>query len=83
MKNEEDTIITKMFCISCVEGSLKYLEREESEETIMEIASAVYDYWLDTSVQISELSDIVCEHWEEYLEDEDNFNIYDYVEEVF
>lgn len=74
--------ITKIHCLSCVEESLKWLEKEENEETKVNMAQVVYDYWLDTDIQISQISDIVCENWKEYLKNED-FNIYDYVKEDF
>lgn len=79
-KNNNYENITKIYCLYCIEESLKWLERDtiETESQRVEKAQVLYDYWLDTDIQISQLSDIICEHWEEYVNNED-FNIYDYV----
>ena len=84
IKNDNYNNITKIYCMYCVEESLKWLEKDliETEDNKINMAQVVYDYWLDTDIQISQLSDIVCENWKEYLKNED-FNVYDYVKEDF
>ena len=79
-KNGNYNNITKIFCLSCVEESLKWLERDtiETESERIEKAQVVYDYYLDTDIQISKISDIICEHWKEYVENE-NFDIYEHI----
>lgn len=81
-KNNNYNEIIKIYCIYCIEESLKWLERDmiETETEKVEKAQVVYDYWLDTDIQISKLSDIICKNWEKYVNDFDNFNIYDYVD---
>lgn len=74
----KDKNLSKLYCIYCVEGSLDYLGQKLSIEEIIERAQVVFDYYLDTEIQISRISDIICEHWEEYTND--NFDIYDYVD---
>ena len=79
-KIENKYDITKLHCLSCVGASTKWLGQEDlTDEELTDRAQVVYDYWLDTDIQISKISDIICEHWKKYEEDED-FNIYDYVE---
>ena len=72
--------ITKIYCLYCVEESLKWLDSSDitSDNVKLEIASAIYDNWLDTDIQISKISDIICEHWEEYQKN-NNFDVYDYI----
>ena len=79
-KNDNYNNITKIYCLYCIEESLKWLERDtiETESQRIEKAQVLYDYYLDTDIQISKLSDIICENWEEYVNNED-FNVYDYV----
>ena len=81
-KNNNYNEITKIYCIYCIEESLKWLKRDmiETETERVEKAQVLYDYWLDTDIQISTLSDIICENWEKYVNDFDNFNIYDYID---
>lgn len=82
-KIENKYDITKLHCLSCVGASIKWLGQEDlTDEEITDRAQVVYDYWLDTDIQISKISDIICENWDEYEKDED-FNIYDYLEEEF
>lgn len=80
IKNNQKNNIIKIFCLDCVETSLEWLDTQKkvNKEIKLEMASIVYNYYLDTSIQISEISDIVCENWEEIQKNE-NFNIYDYV----
>lgn len=80
-KNGNYKEITKIYCLYCIEESLKWLDSDtiETENQRIEKAQVLYDYWLDTDIQISKLSDIICENWEEYVNNED-FNIYDYVD---
>ena len=80
-KIENKYDITKLHCLSCVKASTDWLEEELTEEEHIERAQVVYDYWLDTDIQISKISDIVCKYWKEYEEDED-FDIYDYMEKL-
>lgn len=85
-KIENKYDITKLHCLSCVDASLNWLKEEDNrddytEEERINRAQVVYDYWLDTDIQISKISDIICEHWKEYEEDED-FDIYDYMERL-
>lgn len=81
-KNGNFDIITELYCLACVETSLQWLGRDkiDTESQRFEKAQVVYDYWMDTEIQISKLSDIICENWEKYVNDFDNFNIYDYVD---
>ena len=73
--------ITKIFCLYCVEESCKWLEIQDttSQDEKFKIASVVYNFYLDTDIQISKISDIIVQHWNNYLNDE-NFNIFDYIE---
>lgn len=79
-KIENKYDITKLHCLSCVVASANWLEQELTDEELTDRAQVVYDYWLDTDIQISKISDIICENWDEYEKDED-FDIYDYVED--
>ena len=81
-KIENKYDITKLHCLSCVGASANWLEQELTEEELTDRAQVVYDYWLDTDIQISKISDVICENWDEYEKDED-FDIYDYLEEEF
>ena len=78
-KIENKYDITKLHCLSCVGASANWLEQELTDEELTDRAQVVYDYWLDTDIQISKISDIICENWDEYEKNED-FNIYDYLE---
>ena len=73
--------MTRIYCLYCIDETLKWLEKDliVSDDEKMEMASAVYDNWMDTDIQISKISDIIGEHWEEY-KDNDDFNIYDYID---
>lgn len=81
IKNDNFKIISRLYCLSCVECSCKWLEIDQttSEETKLEMSYIVYQYYLDTEIQISKISDIICEHWDEYLNNDD-FDIYNYVD---
>lgn len=79
LKRMKNFNITKLFCLDSVEHSLKWLNKKCSMDKKMEMAEIVHDYYLDTQIQISQISDIICEHWNDYLKN-DNFNIYDYTE---
>ena len=73
--------MTKLYCLSCVDASLKWLNAElaTTDEERLHMASAVYDEWRDTDIQISKLSDVIVENWDDYVNDDD-FNIYSYVD---
>ena len=81
IKKDNMTDITKIYCLSCVDASLKWLNAElaTSDEERLEMASAIYDNWLDTNIQISKLSDAIVENWDDYVNNED-FDIYNYVD---
>jgi len=79
LKKRNYVNITKLFCLDCVDHSLKWLNKKCSMNKKMEMSVVVYEYYLETEIQISKISDIICEHWDEYLNDDD-FDIHDYTE---
>ena len=81
IKKDNMKDMTKLYCLSCVDASLKWLNAElaTTDEERLHMASAVYDEWLDSDIQISKLSDTIVENWDDYTT-KDDFNIYDYVD---
>lgn len=81
---EKKCNLIKLYCIDCVNNSLEWLKKEDTttDAEKLEIASAIYDNWLDTDIQISKISDILCEYWKKYCNDE-NFNIYDAIDGLY
>lgn len=79
IKNNNYHNITKIFCLYCIEESCKWLEIQDTttQETKLKMACVVYDFYLDTDIQISQISDIIVQYWNNYLNDE-NFDIYAY-----
>ena len=55
IKKDNMTDMTKLYCLSCVDASLKWLNAElaTTDEDRLHMASAVYDEWRDTDIQIS------------------------------
>lgn len=81
VSKKQDNQISKLFCLSCVNASLKWLEKNDitSNDEKLKMAQAVYDEYLDTNYQITKLSDTICKYWNEYIND-DEFNLYDHIE---
>jgi len=75
---------TKLYCLSCVDASLQWLQKEEitSDEEKLKMAAVVYDEWLDSDIQISQISDLICLHWDKYCGDDD-FNLYDAMDGLY
>lgn len=81
VKNNQYHNISKIYCLYRVEESIKWLKIQEtiSQEDKKRMAIVIYDYYLELEdVQISRISDIICEHWEEYQQNDD-FDICDYL----
>lgn len=81
VKNNGFNLISRIYALYCVECSCQWLniELNTSKETKLQMASVVYDYFLDTDIQITKISDIICANWNKYLNNDD-FNILDYIE---
>lgn len=84
VKNNNFRLISRIYCLYCVENSCQWLDIEliTSDETKIKMANAVYDYFLDTNIQITKISDIICANWNDYL-NKDDFKIKDYLEEEY
>lgn len=74
LKEIEDNRIdmTKLYILSCIENfkptkSLCY----SLNNAIFEVMEYIYDTWLeiDEDICLAKLCDIVCEHWEEILDE--------------
>ncbi len=80
IKDNHYSSITKIYCLFCVNESLTWLEIQDTtpDNTKIEIAQAVYDTWIKNDIELTRISDTICEHWEEY-QNNDNFDINDYI----
>lgn len=73
--NENKLNITKLYILSCIDTKDENLASEKLEY--------IYDTWLDIDgdICLAKLCDIVCEHWEEILNEEYDYD--DIISDLF
>ena len=75
--NNNQNCIIYLFIIDCLEEATNFYKLKLTEKEKDDLAFLVHDYYLDTDIQRSKISDILCEHYNEL--DNDDFNIYDFI----
>lgn len=73
--NENKLDITKLYILSCIDT--------KDENSASEKLEYIYDTWLDidNDICLAKLCDIVCEHWEEIINEEYDYD--DIISDLF
>lgn len=78
--NENKLDITKLYILSCI----TYDKQDKLlTSRVLKMLDYIYDTWLDIDEEIclAKLCDIVCEHWEEIINEEYDYD--DIISDLF
>lgn len=81
--NNHYTDMIFLYIMDCLDSSLNTFDMDliTDEKRKNELVGIIYDYYLDTDIQISKIADIVVEHINEL--DDDNFDINEYADNLY